>query len=68
MARKVKRKAQGVRRAANSRSRASKARAAQRQSKGVVNTALSALPISQKQLQGGFLALILAGAAALAYK
>ncbi|MEL7687768.1 FtsQ-type POTRA domain-containing protein [Citromicrobium bathyomarinum] len=67
MARKVKRKAQGVRRAANSRSRASKARAAQRQSKGVVNTALSALPISQKQLQGGFLALILAGAAALAW-
>jgi cell division protein FtsQ len=67
MARKVKRKAQGVRRAANSRSRASKARAAQRQSKGVVNTALNALPISQKQLQGGFLALILAGAAALAW-
>lgn len=67
MARKVKRKAQGVRRAANSRSRASKARAAQRQSKGVVNTALSALPISQRQLQGGFLALILAGAAALAW-
>ena len=67
MARKVKRKAQGVRRAANSRSRASKARAAQRQSKGVVNTALSALPISQRQLQGSFLVLILAGAAALAW-
>ena len=67
MARKVKRKAQGVRRAANSRSRASKARAASRQGKGVVNTALSALPISQRQLQGGFLALILAGAAALAW-
>ena len=67
MARKVKRKAQGVRRAANSRSRASKARAAQRQGKGAVDTALSALPISQRQLQGGFLALILAGAAALAW-
>ena len=67
MARKVKRKAQGVRRAANSRSRASKARAATRQSKGVVNTALSALPISQKQLQGGFFIAILAGAAALAW-
>ncbi len=67
MARKVKRKAQGVRRAANSRSRASKARAAQRQSKGVVNTALSALPISQRQLQGGFLVAILAGAVALAW-
>ncbi|MEL7681271.1 FtsQ-type POTRA domain-containing protein [Citromicrobium bathyomarinum] len=67
MARKVKRKATGVRRAATSRSRASKARAATRQSKGVVNTALNALPISQRQLQGGFLALILAGAAALAW-
>ena len=67
MVRKVKRKAQGVRRAANSRSRASKARAAQRQSKGVVNTALSALPISQRQLQGGFLVAILAGAVALAW-
>ena len=67
MARTVKRKAQGVRRAANSRSRASKARAASRQGKGAVNTALSALPISQRQLQGGFLALILAGAAALAW-
>ncbi|WP_231680753.1 cell division protein FtsQ/DivIB [Citromicrobium sp. JL477] len=67
MARKVKRKATGVRRAATSRSRASKARAATRQSKGAVNTALNALPISQRQLQGGFLALILAGAAALAW-
>ncbi|GAB5348036.1 cell division protein FtsQ/DivIB [Alteriqipengyuania sp. 357] len=67
MARTVKRKAQGVRRAANSRSRASKARAASRQGKGAVNTALSALPISQRQLQGGFLALILAVAAALAW-
>ncbi|NCP18492.1 MAG: FtsQ-type POTRA domain-containing protein [Erythrobacter sp.] len=67
MARKVKRKAQGVRRAANSRSRASKARAAQRQSRGVVNTALSALPISQRQLQGAFLVLILAGAAFAAW-
>jgi len=67
MARKVKRKAQGVRRAANSRSRASKARAATRQSKGAVNTALSALPISQKQLQGGFFIAILAIAAALAW-
>ena len=66
MARKVKRKATGVRRAATSRSRASKAGAATRQSKGAVNTALNALPISQRQLQGGFLALILAGAAALA--
>ena len=67
MARKVKRKATGVRRAATSRSRASKARAATRQSKGAVNTALNALPISQRQLQGSFLALILAGAAALAW-
>ena len=67
MARKVKRKATGVRRAATSRSRASKAGAATRQSKGAVNTALNALPISQRQLQGGFLALILAGAAALAW-
>ena len=64
MARKVKRKATGVRRAANSRSRASKARAATRQGKGVVNSALSALPISQQQLQGTFLVLILAGALA----
>ena len=63
MARKVKRKATGVRRAANSRSRASKARAARRQSQGVVNSALTALPISQKQLQGGFLVMILTGAA-----
>ncbi len=63
MARKVKRKAQGVRRAATSRSRASKARAATRQGKGAVNTVLSALPISQRQLQGTFLVLILAGAA-----
>ena len=67
MARKVKRKATGVRRAANSRSRASKARAAHRQSKGVVNSALSALPISQQQLQGTFLILILAGALAAAW-
>jgi len=66
MARKVKRKATGVRRAANSRSRASKARAATRQGKGVVNSALSALPISQQQLQGTFLVLILAGALAAA--
>ena len=67
MARKVKRKATGVRRAANSRSRASKARAATRQGKGVVNSALSALPISQQQLQGTFLVLILAGALAAAW-
>tara|TARA_B100000749_G_scaffold174126_1_gene134365 strand:- start:206 stop:1117 length:912 start_codon:yes stop_codon:yes gene_type:complete len=67
MARKVKRKATGVRRAATSRSRASKARAAHRQSKGVVNSALSALPISQQQLQGTFLILILAGALAAAW-
>tara|TARA_B100001179_G_scaffold199117_1_gene158942 strand:+ start:329 stop:1240 length:912 start_codon:yes stop_codon:yes gene_type:complete len=67
MARKVKRKATGVRRAANSRSRASKARAARRQSQGVVNGALSALPISQRQLQGTFLVLILAGALAGAW-
>lgn len=67
MARKVKRKATGVRRAANSRSRASKARAATRQGKGVVNSALSALPISQQQLQGTFLILILAGALAAAW-
>ena len=67
MARKVKRKATGVRRAANSRSRASKARAARRQSQGVVNGALSALPISQRQLQGAFLVLILAGALAGAW-
>lgn len=67
MARKVKRKAQGVRRAANSRSRASKARAAQRQSRGLVDTALTALPISQQQLQGTFLVLILAGAAIAAW-
>jgi cell division protein FtsQ len=63
----VKRKAQGVRRSAAARSRANTARKAKARTGSVLDSAMAILPFTEEQLQRIFLAIILGGAAVLAW-
>ena len=63
----VKRKAQGVRRSAAARSRANTARKARARTGSVLDSAMAILPFTEEQLQRIFLAIILGGAAVLAW-
>ncbi|GAA4052028.1 cell division protein FtsQ/DivIB [Parerythrobacter jejuensis] len=67
MATRVKRKGQGVRRATAAKSRAAKARQAQKTGRGVLDGAMALLPFTDEQLHRIFLAVILGGAVALAW-
>ena len=64
---KVKRNAKGVRRSAAARSRQATARRAKKTTTGFLDALVTVLPFTEAQLQKGFLILILAGAAALAW-
>lgn len=63
----VKRKAKGVRRSAAARSRATTARRAKATTGSMLDSAMAILPFTQEQLQRIFLAMILGGAAVLAW-
>ncbi len=63
----VKRKGQGVRRSAAAKSRASTARKAKAKTGSVMDSAMAILPFTEEQLHRIFLAIILGGAAALAW-
>ncbi len=63
----VKRKTTGVRRSAAAKSRAAKARTARTRTQGGFNRALALLPFDDEQLHRIFLAIIIGGAAALAW-
>ncbi|MEZ5694134.1 MAG: FtsQ-type POTRA domain-containing protein [Altererythrobacter sp.] len=63
----VKRKAQGVRRSAAARSRANTARKARARTGSVLDSTMAILPFTEEQLQRIFLAIILGGAAVLAW-
>lgn len=67
MAETIRRQGKGVRRAAAARSRADTARKVKVQTGRAAGTAKSALPFTDEQLHGVFLAIILGGAAALAW-
>ncbi|MEO1920313.1 MAG: cell division protein FtsQ [Sphingomonadales bacterium CG12_big_fil_rev_8_21_14_0_65_65_10] len=64
---RVKRKATPARTTARRKNTRAKASAARRKSASVLDTALGAIPLSQKQWQGVFAALIIAGGLALAW-
>ncbi len=63
----VKRKGQGVRRSAAAKSRASTARKAKAKTGSVMDSAMAILPFTEEQLHRIFLAIIIGGAAALAW-
>ncbi len=67
MAETINRKAKGVRRSAAARSRADTARKAKAKTTGAVGGAMALLPFTEEQLHKVFLAMILGGAAALAW-
>ncbi|WP_120716199.1 cell division protein FtsQ/DivIB [Tsuneonella amylolytica] len=67
MAETINRKGKGVRRSAAAQSRAATARKAKAKTSGAVGGALSLLPFTEDQLHKVFLAIILGGAAALAW-